>query len=168
MPSPTLTDLAYTKTYDDLAVFTEAILDASLDSFQTYINDTVKDNLQQLARDCFGITDYQFDSDGAAQYTNNLFDKQYATDFYNGGDTSIGTSADGAYAACDAVNLAITITPEKVGLYRADFYFTHRSTSSATTLMDIDVNFRITDGTTASYAVNSGARVAAVSGGAEI
>ena len=168
MASPTLTDHTLTKTYDDLTVLDEADLDASFNAIVTYINDTLKDNLQQLARDAYGTTDYTFDSDGVAQYTNNLFDKQYAEDFYNGGDISIGVAADAAYAAVDAVNAAIAFTPEKAGRYRADFYFVHRATSTATTLMDIDVSFRITDGTNASYAVNSGARMAAAGAGSEI
>ena len=167
MPSPTLTDLDYTatKTYDDKEVCDETDLDTTYTAFQTFVNTSLKANLQQLARDCFGIVDYQFDSDGAAQYTNNLFDKQYITDFYNGGDIAIGVVADAAWGAVDAVNAAVTITPEKVGAYRATFYFTHRVTSTATTEFTADVGFRITDGTDASYAVNSGGRIPATAGG---
>ena len=168
MASPTLTDITLTKTYADLTVLDAADLNATFDPMATYLNDTLKDNLQQLARDAFGTTDYTFDSDGVAQYTNNLFDKQYGEDFYNGGDIAIGVAVDVAYAAVDAVNAAIAFTPEKAGRYRCDFYFVHRATSTATTLMDIDVSFRVTDGTTASYAVNSGARLAAAGAGSEI
>jgi len=156
MASPTLTDLAYTKNYADLEVWTEAEADIVFASFQTYINDTVKDNLQQLARDAFGVTDYTFDSDGAAQYTNNLFDKQQATDTYNGGDITIGTTADAAYASVDAVNAAIAFTPEKAGRYMAVFTFVHRAVTTATTEGTIETSFRITDGTDASMAVRSG------------
>lgn len=163
-----ITDLAYTKSYDDLAVPTEAIFDAAFTSIQTHINDSIGDNLQQLAKDCFGATTYTFTSDAVAARTNNLFNKQYATDYYNGGDISIGTAATVAWAAVDAVNASIAITPEVIGQYRAVFTFNHRVTSSDTTLMVADIGFRITDGTTASYAINSGGTTAATGAGAAV
>ena len=165
MPAPTLSDLSYTKTYDDLQVFDEADLDASLNSIQTYTNDTIKDNLVQLAKDAFGITDYQFDSDGNAQYTANLFDKQYATDSYNGGDISITTTADAAYADVDAVSASIAFTPEKTGQYKVTFEFNHVTQSTATTEFQCETTFRITDGSTASFAKFSGGHIPATAAG---
>ena len=166
----TITDFDYTthKLYDDLEVPEEADWDAMFLAFQTQINDKIADNLCQLAKDCYGNTDYQFDSDAAAQYSNNLFDKQYATDYYNGGNISIGTVATGAWAAVDAVNCSLAFTPEKAGKYRVTCYFTHRATSTATTLMVVDIGFRLTDGTDASYAVNSGGTCAATGAGSGI
>jgi hypothetical protein len=161
----TITDLAYTENYDDLAVLSEAQLDAAFESIQTHINTYVANNLCQLAKDCYGNTDYQFDNDAAAQYTANLFDKQYGTDYYNGGNVSITTAATLAWAAVDAVNCSLSFTPEKAGKYRVVCYFTHRVASTATTEFSVDVGFRLTDGTDASYAVNSGGLLPATAAG---
>lgn len=156
MPSPTIPTFTYSKTYDDLTVLSESDLDATNDSVQTRLNTYEGPNLQQLARDCFGITDYQFDQDGVAQYTNNLFDKQYSAKTYNGGNISITTTADAAYASVDAVNAAITFTPEKAGKYKATFTFTHTFSTNATAEGTLETTFVITDGTSTSPAVRSG------------
>jgi len=161
----TISDLAYTKNYSDDTRPTEAVLDAAFESIQTYLNDSVKDNLVQLAKDCHGNTDYTLDGDGSANYTNSLFAKQYATDYYNGGDISIGVAADGAYAAVDAVNASILFTPERVGQYRATCRFNHTFTTTATTEGTCEVSFRLTDGTDASYSVRSGGYLPATAAG---
>ena len=167
-----ISDLVVDKSYADGEKLSEAILDAALkvgdpDSIEDYLNKYVKDNLLQLAKDVMPGA-YTFDNDGAGNNVNSIFNKQSVTDFYNGGNIDIGVAVDGAWIAVDAVNAAITITPEYVGKYRAVFYFTHRATSTATTLMDVDVGFRLTDGTDASYAVNSGGRVAATGAGSGV
>ena len=156
-----LTDLTVTENYADGAQLTFAQLEAQNTSIETAVNTTGLRNIEQLAKDCFGDANYTFNSDGDASLTNTLFDKQYVQSSYTGGDISIGTSADGAYAAVDAVNAVISIVPEIIGKYRATFTFTHRATSTATTEMEADVSFRITDGTTASPAVNSGGYIPA-------
>ena len=71
-------------------------------------------------------------------------------------DTTIGTSADAAYASVDAANIALTFTPERTGYYRAVFTFTHVFVFTATTEGQCEVTFRITDGTNVSFAARSG------------
>lgn len=115
---------------------------------ETYINDSVKDNLLQLAKDCFPST-YSFDSDGSANLTNGLYDRLYSTDSYTGGDYTISTT--GAWTDLDATNASVAITPELAGDFKFTFQFTVESvTSNATN--EIDVRFRLTDGSTNSTA----------------
>jgi hypothetical protein len=155
------TDLNVTEDYADDTKLLESQLTTQNTSIETVVNTTILRNMEQGFKDCFGNSNYTFDNDGAANLTNNLFDKQYVETEYTGGDIAIGTSADVGYAAVDAVNAVVTITPEVIGKYRAVFTFTHTATSTATTEMDVDVTFRITDGTTASATINSGGYVAA-------
>jgi hypothetical protein len=157
----TLTNLDVTEDYADGKQLTEAQLQAQNTSIETSVNTTLMRNLEQLAKDAYGNANYTFNSDGNASLTNTLFDKQYVESTYNGGDISIGTSADVSWTAVDGVNAVVSITPEIIGTYRATFVFTHRATSTATTEMEADVGFRITDGTTASAVVNSGGYVPA-------
>jgi hypothetical protein len=62
----TLTDFDYTKTYDDADILGEAKLDASLNSVETYINDTVNSAILQLAKDIFNTATYSFNGTGDA------------------------------------------------------------------------------------------------------
>jgi len=158
----TITDLAVTEGYADDNMLTEtqlnaAVGDDSSGSIEYYINNSVITNIIQIAKDAWGTSSaYTLDGDGTANMTATLFNKQYATDYYNGGNITIGTSADSAWAAVDAVNASLSFKPEMIGQYRVTCYFTHRATSTATTEFEIDTGFRLTDGTDASYAVNSG------------
>jgi hypothetical protein len=157
----TLTDLNVTENYAANTTLTETQLNTAMTSIESTVNTTALRNLEQLAKDSWGNANYTFDSDGAANMTNTLFDKQTAVDYYNGGNISIGTAATVAWAAVDAVNAAVSITPEVAGKFKATFNFTHRAASTATTEFELDIGFRITDGTDASYATNSGGYMAA-------
>lgn len=142
----TITDLNYT---DSLASNRKPFLTdirETLDSIETYINDSVKDNLLQLAKDSYPSA-YAFDSDGSAQYTNNLYDKLTATDTYTGGNLTLSTT--GAWTTVDLTNVAIAITPELQGDFQAIFQFSVQSVTSNST-NETDIRFRLTDGTTSS------------------
>lgn len=152
---PSITDLAFTKTYDDLEILDEADLDNAYNSIQIYINDKVKDNLVQLATDSMG-TDYTFTDDGVPSFTNTVYAKQFVTDSHSGGDTSLGLLVDGVYSTVDAVNLSLTFTPERTGQYRAVFTFTHAFALTAVTEGQCETSFRISDGVSNSFSVRSG------------
>lgn len=163
-----ITDLTVTEGYADDTKLTQTQLNTAMTSIETHSNTKLARNLEQLAKDCWSNANYTFTDDGVASKTNSLFDKQYGTDYYNGGNISIGTAATVAWAAVDAVNASISFTPETIGKYIVTCYFTHRATSVATTEFSIDVGFRITDGTDASYAVNSGGYLPATAAGSGI
>lgn len=138
---PSISDLTYTDNMDLAKKPLLTDLRESLDSMQTYLNSSVKDNLVQLALDSYGSA-YAFDSDGAAQYTNNLYDKLKAEDSYTGGDITISTT--GAWTDVDATNAAISITPELAGDFKVSMQFCLESvTSNATNATN--VKFRLTD-----------------------
>lgn len=69
-----LTDLDFTKTYDDADILGEVKLDASLDSIETYINDTVNHAILQLAKDIFNTASYSFNGTGDASLATPLID----------------------------------------------------------------------------------------------
>lgn len=161
-----LNDLAYTETYNDGEILDESDLDSALTSIQTYINDTVKDNLIQLAKDCFPTATYTFNNDGAASRTATLYNKQYGETKYAAGDISVGTSTDAAYAAVDAVNASLSFTPEVLGQYRVTFTFTHTFQLNATSEGTCEVLFKFTDGTTDSAVSRSGGYFPAVAANA--
>ena len=144
-----ITDLNYTDTNDTATPASLTTLRTTLDSIETYINDSIKDNLVALANDCFG-TAYSFDSDGAKQYTADLYNKTNAVDSYTGGDVTISTT--GAFTDVDTTNAAISITPELAGDFRVVFQFNVESvTSNATNATN--VKFRLTDGSENSTAI---------------
>lgn len=142
-----ISDLDYT---DNMAANKKPLLTdlrTALDSIETYINDSVKDNLLQLAKDCFPTASYAFDSDGNAQYTNSLYNKITAQTKYTGGNVTIATV--GAWTDVDTSNAAIAITPELAGHFKATFQIVlDVVTSNATN--EVDVRFRLTDGSTTS------------------
>src|SRR3990167_1028046 len=157
---PSITDLSYTNNMESNKKPFLTDLVETLDSVQTYINDSVKDNLLQLALDSYPAA-YAFDSDGLAQYTNNLYDKLTATDSYTGGDLTISTT--GAWTDLDAINAAITLTPELAGDFKVTFQFILESvTSNATN--ETDIRFRLTDSTTASTFTPRAKLITAASG----
>jgi len=164
----TFTDANVTEGYASGTFLTQTQLNTAMTSIETYVNTTIMRNLEQGFKDCFGNLNYTFDSDGNPNLTNTLFDKQSAVDYYNGGSISIGTVADAGWISVDAVNAAVSITPEIAGKYRAVFYFNHRATSTATTEFSVETGFRLTDGTDASYAVNSGGKMPATVAGSGI
>lgn len=112
----------------------------ALDTLTSDVNVKVKNNLKQLAKDCFPENIYTFDSDGNANLTNNLFDKFWAVDTDASGDDTISTT--GSWLDVDATNKSITFTPELVGDYRACFQFNVEFTSSSTS-NDSTVRFRL-------------------------
>src|SRR3990167_3341465 len=146
-----LTDLSYT---NNMATTRKPLLTdlvESLDSIETYTNDTLKDNLVQLAVDAFP-SGYAFDSDGAKNFaTYNLYDKQTTVDSDTTGNHTIATTA--AWTDVDATNAAITFIPDHLtGDFRVTFQFNVESvTSNATN--ETDVRFRLTDSTTNSTAI---------------
>jgi hypothetical protein len=145
------------KQYDDLKILDEVQLDAAYNDLNNFANTQLRLNLLQLAKECHGNgSDAQFDSDGNANFTASLFNKQTGSRTYNGGDVSIGTSADGAYADADAANLSITFTPERPGKYAVEFIFTHLIILNATAEGQCETSFRITDGTTFSPGFRAG------------
>lgn len=108
----------------------------------------VKDNsnFTQLAADIFGASIYSFDNDGVANYTNSIYNKQFVT----GTDTNIHTMAvTSAWTDVHATNVALSITPELEGDFKATFTFHLRSTTTDAT-NKILIKFRLTDGTTES------------------
>lgn len=141
---PSLTDLAYTKNWSASKQPFLTDLETALDEIQTDINDDCHDNIVQLALDAYGSS-YALDSDGLAQYTNNLYDKITATDTYTVGNITISTTA--AWTDVDTTNAAIAFTPEIAGDFRVTFQFTVDIVSSNAT-NEADVRFRLTDGTT--------------------
>lgn len=152
---PTLPTHAFTKSYADLKRLSEAQLDDFNNSHQTYINTYLRSNLLQFALDAYGSS-YNFNQNGLQSVTNTLFDKQTGTKLYSGGDMSIGTVVDVAWGVVDAINAAISFTPEKAGKYAAQFVFTHTVQLNNTSEGTCEVTFRITDGTSVSPVVRSG------------
>jgi len=163
-----ITDLTSTKQYADDTKWTEAQADAWRTSSDDHINTKISRNIEQIGKDAWGNDNYTLNDNGDPSLDNTLFDKQFETENYNGGDITIGTSADVGYAAVEAVNAAISITPELPGRYRVDFRFTHRVTSNATSEMTAETSFRLTDGSTASPCISSGGRVPATAAGSGV
>lgn len=163
-----ITDLAVTENYADGTILTFAQLTAAMTSIETGVNTYAFRNIEQLAKDAFPEASYTLNNDGSKNITSTLWDKQVETDNYDGGDISIETSTDSGWESVDAVNAAISITPELPGKYKATFVFTHKVTSTATTLMAADTSFRITDSTDASQTQNSGATLAATGSGSSV
>lgn len=138
---PSIADLDYEDSLDSAKQPILTDWRASLDSIETYVNDSIKDNLVQLASDAYGSA-YAFDSDSVAQYTANLYNKTFASDSYTGGDVTISTT--GAWTDVETSNAAISVTPELTGDFRVEFQFNVESvTSNATNATN--VKFRLTD-----------------------
>lgn len=159
----TLASLTYT---DNMAASKKPLLTdlrETLDSIQTYINTTVKNNFNQLAQDAFP-TGYAFDSDGNKQFTSgvDLFQKQRSESSYTGGDITIATT--GAWTDVDASNAKITFTPSYIaGDFRLGFQFSlNVLTSNATN--EAHVRFRLTDGSTTSTRIAQTRLISGVSG----
>jgi len=144
-----ITDLTSTDNMDSAKKPALTDLREHTTSLQTYINDSIKDNLLQLAKDCFPTAAYTFDSDGSKNFTtHDLFDKQTASDTYTGGDITIATV--GAWTDVNATDASITFTPDLLaGDFNACFMFNVEVvTTNATN--EANVWFRITDSTTSS------------------
>ena len=158
----TIADLNYT---DNMAAAKKPLLTdvrETLDSIETYVNDSLKDNLIQLTSDCFP-TSYALDSDGAKNYTGfDLFDKQTAVDSYTGGDITI--AATGAWTDVDATNASLAITPVMLaGDFAVTFQFMLSLLSSNAT-NEAHVRFRLTDSSENSTAVQTVREVSGVTG----
>lgn len=150
MAAPTISPLAIDKEYAEGETLTEVQLDAALidsgtTAVQGYLNEKISPNIVQLAKDCQG-DDYDFTDTGDANFTWSLYEKQWEEHLYNGGDISIGVVTDASFASVDAINAALTFTPERVGRYRVTFKFTHFFELNATSEGSCQVLFRIYDG----------------------
>lgn len=156
---PSITDLAYTNNIDNNKRPLKTDLDTAFTSVQTFSNDSLKDNLVQLALDAYG-TPYAFDSDGAAQYTNNLYDKRTAVDSDAAGSHLITTT--GAWTDLDATNSSISITPELAGDFKVTCQFCVEFTSTNAT-NEADVAWRLTDGSETSTAIGRTRMISGVS-----
>lgn len=155
-----LTDLNYTDNMDNAKKPLLTDLRTALDAIETFINDSLKDNLVQLSLDAFG-TPYVFDSDGLAQYTDNLYNKTTAEDSDTSGDHTLSTTA--AWTDVDATNAAISITPQLAGDFKVVFQFgIENITSNATN--ELHIKFRLTDGSETSTAIPLVRLVTGVSG----
>jgi len=166
----TITTLAVDKDYLDGTKLTEGQLDAAFGigaytSTEDYCNTQLRLNIIQGFKDAFGDALYTLNNDGVATRTWTLFNKQYATKTYNGGNINLLLVADAGWQTVDAVNAATTFTPETAGQYKVTFEFTHKMVSTATTECTIDVSFRITDTATAGHVVNSKIRIPQTAGG---
>jgi len=155
----TIADADFTPQYEDGKVLTQAQLEnMDITDLQAYMNDR-KDNFVTLFNNVYGnfVTDVDLD------LTNSVYDKQTATDSYNGGDINLGTTAGGAYSSVDAVNASLSFTPELEGKYKITFNFSHTITTTATSEGECFTSFRLIDGdtVTASPSVISGGYMAA-------
>jgi len=165
--------LDVTQDYEDGKILTEQQLKDALDetggsSCESYINTKVVNNLLQLTRDAYPDGVFDFTDDGVKSTWNangTLFDKQNQTTKYNGGDITIGTSADVDWVDVDTINASADFTPDAVGHYKVTCQFTHKYTFTATTLGQLFSRFRLTDGSDASAIQASGCLLPAPGGG---
>lgn len=156
---PSMTDLDYTDTMDANKQPFLTDFRASLDSIETYVN-TLKKNFIQVSTDAYGSA-YGLDGDGLPQFTNNLYNKQTASDTDATGDHTLSTT--GAWMDVDATNASCAITPEFAGDFKADFQFNVEVvTTNATN--EAKMRFRLTDGTSFSDAIAKVHQVTGVSG----
>lgn len=146
-----ITDLDYT---DNMASSKQPFLTdirETLDSIETYINDSLKDNIEQIAKDCFPSA-YALDSNGLKNFgTYNLYDKQTEVQTYTGGDKTITTT--GSWIDLDATNAKVTFTPDYLA---GDFKVIAQFMASCVTTNgtnEIEVRFRLTDSSENSSAV---------------
>lgn len=146
---PSITDLNYTDSMSSSKIPALTDLRESLDSIETYVNDSIKDNLLQITKDAYPSA-YAFDSDGSGQYTYNLYDKLTGVSTYTGGDFTIATT--GAWTDVDASNAKIAFTPELAGDFKVTAMFSVSCVTSNST-NEVDVRFRLTDSTTNSDAL---------------
>ena len=139
--------LAVTKTYADGLAWTEARMDTSMQSIQTYTQTSLVNNFNQIAKDAFG-TSYSYDNDGNANLatpfytsasrffrnsfgqvwppttakTNTLYNKQTLVSS-NASIVALATGANSWTTTTTALNLAFT--PEATGKYEIKYNFTH-------------------------------------------
>lgn len=163
---PTQANLKYT---DNMASAKKPFLTdirETLDSIQLYVNQNVKDNLVQLAKDCFPSA-YPFNETGLATFaTYNLYDKQTAVDSHTGGDITISTT--GAWTDVDASNASIAITPD---IYAGDFKLSFLFNISMVTTNATNeclVRFRLTDSSETSTFIANVHQVTGVTGNTNI
>jgi len=147
----TIADLNYT---DNMAANKKPLLTdlrASLDSIETYINDSLKDNLIQFVGDAFP-SGYAFSSDAVEKFTtSDLYDKLTAQATYTGGNITIATTA--AWTDVDASNARVQITPDYLtGDFKVVCQF-NVSVVTTNATNEADLRFRLTDSTTNSNAI---------------
>lgn len=153
--------------YSDGQVLTTAQLDAAIDdgtitSVGGYVNTMVVENMIQGFTDCFGAA-YVFTNNGVPARVNTLFEKQNQQVLWTGGDINIATVTDSGWVSVDAVNAAITFTPEVAGHYKINAVFTHIGTGISGDQFQLETLFRFTDGSNASPVARSGGLFAAPS-----
>lgn len=115
--------LSVSKTYADGQSLTEAKLDTSFQSIQTYTNTSVVNNFNQLRKDAFG-TVYDYDNDGNANRTNTLFNKQSGSASYT---TGLNMSLSGTFSTWTNVSASMNLvfTAEATGKYMLMAQFSH-------------------------------------------
>jgi len=129
-----------------------AFIDADAGSLQYYVNNYIRLNLIQLATDLMPAS-WTFNDDGVASMTNTLYNKQTEVNTYDGGDIDIdAASTDLDFVVVDSTNAIVTFTPENIGKYKVTCQFNHKMIGvvAAAGDMELEVRFRISDGTTAS------------------
>lgn len=141
-----ITPLAYTDLIDNGQAPIKTDLTGMFDEFQTFINDELVDNLVIATNSSYG-SGVGFPAISAL--TSNLYNKQTIEEAFTGGDFTLSTT--GAWTDVDASNASITITPELAGDFNATFQFSVECISSNATNA-VDIRFRLTDGSDASYA----------------
>jgi len=131
-----------------------ALVDATDGSVEQYINNKIRLNLTQLAKDIMPSA-YTFNDDGEKSLTNTIFDKQTEELTYEGGDIDIDpNTTDLDFALVNATDASVTFSPEHIGKYKITCQFNHLLKGHVDAGGEIvaEVNFRISDGTTASPA----------------
>lgn len=118
--------LAVTKSYADNNFLTEAILDTAFQSVQTYTQNYLVNNFNQIKKDAFGnsTTSYDFDNDGNANLTNPLINKQSASISYS--SDVVLTATTSAWKLASA-SLNLRLVPEVPGKYKIDYNFSVES-----------------------------------------
>lgn len=146
-----IADLDYT---DNMAANKKPLLTdfrETLDSFETYINSTVVDAINDILIDAWP-SGYSVTTNGDGRFTSSdLYDKLTNQTKYTGGNISISTT--GSWEDVDTTNAAIAITPDYLaGDFKATFQFNLSAvTTNATN--ELLIRFRLTDGTVESDAI---------------
>lgn len=90
--------LQVTKTYADGLAWTEAKMDAAMQSIQTYTQTSVVNNFNQVRKDIWGAT-YDFDNDGNANNTNTLYKEIWGRSYTGNTPRSLYTETFGKNAS---------------------------------------------------------------------
>lgn len=135
--------LQVTKTYADGLAWTEARMDAAMQSIQTYTQTSLVNNFDQLRKDIFSSA-YTLDNDGNTNLTNSfwkdcfgasfstnsprtnpLANKQSASIFYNSANISLNTATATSFRDVSS-SIYLRVAPEITGKYRVGYEFSHK------------------------------------------